>query len=222
MGGARRAVFGVLGAAVAIALGACASTNGASSSPPPAIAGGAEAREQVERLNAALLDVAERSRQLGQTGRESEIRAVALEIFDVPGMARASLASAFSGLSSDQQARWIVVYTDFHVSAIAYNWRDDRGARFEYLGEEPAPDDRLLVKTLLDRAGTGVDVRRDYLLERGAGEAGDRWRVVDVFSPKSVSLVGMRRAEYQTLLDRRGFDALVRDMEATIASRRND
>ena len=44
-----------------------------------------------------------------------------------------------------------------------------------------------------DRAGTGVDVRRDYLLERGAGEAGDRWRVVDVFSlEEAAELVALR------------------------------
>lgn len=209
----------------ALALGACAAPTERPSptlQPEPSIPGAAEARQQVERLNAVLLDVAERSQQLGQAGREAEVRAAVLEIFDVPAMARASLGASFAGLTAEQQERWILVYTEFHVSATAHSWRRDRGARFDYLGEEQAPGDGLLVKTLLDRAGTGVDVRRDYLLERVTQDADGLWRVVDVFSPKTVSLVGMRRSEYQSLLDRQGFDALMRDMQATIARRRAD
>ena len=199
---------------------ACASPGSQERAEAPAsLPGAAAALQEVQRLNATLVDAAERSQQLGQAGREAAIREVVLEVFDVPSMARASLGNPFDSLTPEEQARWTQLYAEFHVAAAAHNWRRDRGARFEYLGEERAPRGRLRVNTLLDRAGAGVDVRRDYLLAQGSD---GRWQIIDMYSPSAVSTVDMRRAEYQAVLSRDGFEGLMRSMEASIANRRSE
>lgn len=214
-----RGAFAVLLVMGLLACFACASTGSQERVEAVAPPGAAAALQQVQRWNATLLDTAERSQELGQSGREAAIRPVALEVFDVPSIARASLGRAFDTLAPEEQARWIQVYTEFHIAAAAHNWRTDRGARFEYLGEESAPRGALRVNTFLDRTGNGVDVRRDYLLVQGRD---GRWRIIDVYSPRAVSTVDMQRAEYQAVLSRDGFDGLMQSMEQRIASRRSD
>lgn len=176
------------------------------------------ARAVVERLNERLLDVANRSDELGQAGREAELRAVVLETFDVPLLARASLGGYWQQLDAAQRALWLETYTEFHIVATAHSWRRDRGARFDYLGEEPGGRGTVLVKTGLDRIGQGFDVRRDYRLRDTDGT----WRIIDLFTPGSVSQVGMRRSEYLAVIARSDFDTLIEDMTARIAKRRSE
>jgi len=183
--------------------------------PPP---GADAARAVVERLNERLLDVANRSDDLGQSGREAELRAIALESFDVPLLARASLGAYWKELDADQRALWLETYTEFHIVAMAHSWRRDRGSGFDYLGEEPGGSGIVLVKTRLDRIGQGFSVRRDYRLRDTDGT----WRIIDLFTPGSVSQVGMRRSEYLAVLARSDFDTLIEDMQQRIAKRRSE
>ena len=204
-------------ALVALLATACAA-NRSTPAAEPEPAGAVEARAVALRLNEALLDIAARSDELGQQGREDTIRAVVLEVFDVPQMARSTLGRHFDGLDAAQQARWVEVFTEFHVSATAWSWRRDRGSRFEYLGVVPAPRGTLLVRSTLDRAAQGAVVRRDYRMARIAGQ----WRIIDVYTPGSVSSVGMMRSEYLALLARGSFEDLVAEMQRRIERRRAD
>lgn len=202
-------------ALLGLVLAACASKAPDDTARAPRPPGSDEALARIETFHAALLDVGARSEDLGQRGREAALRPVVIEVFDVPTMARASLGSTFDTLTPERQAQWIDVYTEFHLAAAAHNWGRDRGARFIYLGEVAAANDALLVRTRLDRSGKGVDVGRDYRMTRRPGEA---WRVVDVYSPAGVSMVGMRRAEYVAILDQSDFDTLVTTMQERVAA----
>jgi phospholipid transport system substrate-binding protein len=196
----------------------CASGRTVDAEPVPLPAGARQARQLVVQVNDALLDVAARSDELGQRGREEKLRAVVLRSFDMAWIARASLGTEWDELSPEQRELWTSTYTDFHVVAMAFNWRSGQGARFEYLGEASAPKSTVLVKTRLDRAGQGADVRRDYRLRRT--DAG--WRIIDIFTPAYVSMVGMRRSEYLAVLTRTNFDGLIEDMQRRIETRRKN
>jgi ABC-type transporter MlaC component len=197
-------------------LAGCATTgeDGASSVPPPP--GSAEARAVAMHLDARTVEVASRSGELGQAGRESELRQIVEESFDIPHIARATLGDYWNSLDAEQRERWVTTYTEFHLVAMAFNWRQFSGARFEYLGEVSAPNGTILVKARLDRAGQGVSVRRDYRLRL----TGSGWRIIDIFSPGYVSNAGMRRAEYLAVLGRTDFDGLIEDMRRRIDTRR--
>ena len=84
------------------------------------------------------------------------------------------------------------------------------------LGVDAAPHNTVMVRTMLNRPGVGVDIYFDYrLVERPVG-----YRIIDVFSPRDISEVGMRRAEYHSILQNSDFDTLIERMEALIARRR--
>ena len=57
-----------------------------------------------------------------------------------------------------------------------------------------------------------LEIVIDYQLIRTQG----RWKIVDRYSPSSVSEIAMRRSEYRTVLEKEGFAGLIQDMERRI------
>ena len=68
------------------------------------------------------------------------------------------------------------------------------------------------VHTQLDYPGRQVDIFTDYLLK----ETTQGWLIFDVFKPPTVSEVTMRRAEYATVFEKRGFEHVLSAMETRI------
>jgi len=172
----------------------------------------------IERLHATLTAVLEDADALGYRGRYEALAPVIRELFDVRGMARATLLPGWRELSAEQQEEWVDLFWRFHVSAAAVQHRNDRGQRFRILGEETLPNGAVLVKAQLDFPGRNVDLFTDYRLAKR--EAG--WRVIDIHEPPAVSDVAMRRSEYAAVLGRGGFDELVKLMNERLARRAED
>jgi phospholipid transport system substrate-binding protein len=85
------------------------------------------------------------------------------------------------------------------------------GQTFETLGNEPAAHGTAIVRTRL-RNPTGEDVDLTYRLHPAA--AG--WRIVDIYLKGTVSELALRRSEYAAVLQRDGFDSLLRIVEERI------
>jgi phospholipid transport system substrate-binding protein len=84
----------------------------------------------------------------------------------------------------------------------------------QYLGET-AQDDSVVVRTRArsreNRRAQPVEI--DYLMHRDA----NGWRVYDV-TTDGVSLVDNYRGQFNRIIDRDGFDGLLRKMQSRIAS----
>ena len=173
------------------------------------------ARAVVSRLQAAMTEIMQAGPELGYSGRKALIMGVVLEVYDLPTMARLSYGPGWQELDVEQQALWIVTFTRFHVSSIAEVRSRYRGQIHRMLGYRLVPDGHVLIETQLDYPGRAVDFYTNYLLR----PTDEGWKIIDVMSPPSVSEVAMRRAEYQTLLEKGGFSGLVGDMEKRILSR---
>ena len=89
----------------------------------------------------------------------------------------------------------------------------DDGERFETAGAEAANYDTVLVRTEIVQRG-GTTTRLDYRL-RGTPEGP---RVIDVFLNGTVSELAMRRAEYSSVIQREGFDALLTALHQRVAA----
>jgi phospholipid transport system substrate-binding protein len=57
-----------------------------------------------------------------------------------------------------------------------------------------------------------LEISVDYRL----AEVGGEWKIVDRYSPSTVSEIAMRRSEYRTILEKEGFDGLIEDMDRRI------
>ena len=169
----------------------------------------AAAQEVIERLHATMMEIMKSGPELGYQGREALIMPIALKSYDFTAMASLSYGSGWSKLSVEQQATWIEVYTKFHVGSAAKSRDAYRGQVYQMLGYQEVPDGHVLIETQLNYPGRLVDYYTNYLLRLDEGD----WKIIDVFSPPSVSVVAMRRAEYRTVLEKSGYQGLIEDME---------
>ena len=166
----------------------------------------------VSRLNDALLAVLRQADTLGFDGRAARLRPAVDDAYDVPFMAEKSLGQGWKSLAESDRARWIELSREFSVANYAANFDHDAGQTIELLGEEPGASDTTVVRTrIVDPKGESVDL--NYRLHQIDG----RWTIIDVSLKGTVSELALRRADYTSVLQREGFEALVEIMRARIA-----
>lgn len=192
-------------AAVAV-LAACFPVPGRADAPPAASA-------VVERLNDTLLGVMKDAAGLGYQGRYDRLAPVLEETFDFDFMSRFVLGPGWQELSAEDQRQWTAAFRRVTIATYAGRFTGWGGEAFKMLGEEPAPQDTVFIKTLLDRPAGEEDVELTYRLRRTA--AG--WRVVDIYQKGTVSELALRRSEYSAVLKREGFATLLKTVDAKAA-----
>jgi phospholipid transport system substrate-binding protein len=166
----------------------------------------------VRALNETLVAVLRDAERLGYRGRFDRLAPAVAAAYDVPFMAEKSLGQHWKALDETERRAWIALSREFSVANYAANFDRGSGQSIELLGEEPAPNDTVVVRTrVVDPAGENVDL--SYRLRR----AGAGWRIVDVYLKGTVSELALRRAEYTSVLEREGFAALTALMRSRIA-----
>jgi phospholipid transport system substrate-binding protein len=175
---------------------------------------GAEAspRQVVEALHAGMIDVMRDSASTTFEARAARLRPLLESSFDLDFMARKSLGRSFDRLSPDEQTRWVEAFHRFMVANYAGRFTGYSGQRFETLGDEPAAQDTVLVRTrLIDPGAEDMDL--GYRLRRTPGG----WKIIDVYLKGTVSELSLRRSDFTAILDRQGFAALLASVDAKIA-----
>ena len=166
----------------------------------------------VQRLDDALLATLKDGASLGYEGRYKRLQPAMRDTFDLDFMAEKALGQHWKTLSAADQTRWRELFADFTVANYAANFDRFTGQRFEILGEEPSVNDSELVKTKVVTPGA-EDVELTYRLQKRGGA----WRIVDVYLKGTVSELALRRADFASLLERDGFEALATVLRGKIA-----
>jgi phospholipid transport system substrate-binding protein len=169
----------------------------------------------IEKLHAGMIAVMQSAATTPFEGRAERLAPLLESSFDLDFMARKSLGRSFETLSAEDQKRWIEVFRRFMVANYAGRFTGWSGQQFETLGEDPAAQDTVLVRTrLIDPGAENVDLA--YRMREVAGA----WRIIDVYLKGTVSELSLRRSDFTAILDRQGFPALVESVEAKIADLR--
>jgi phospholipid transport system substrate-binding protein len=166
----------------------------------------------IQQLDDGLLGVMKDAKALGYQGRFDRLASLVDHTYDVPFMAEKVLGSHWQQLDEAARTRWIGVFRQYLVANYAGNFTGFSGQRFEVLGQEPAPNDTTLVKTVLHDPGN-EDVDLTYRMR----DAGQGWRIGDIYLKGTVSELALRRSDYASVLDSGGLDALVGVVQAKIA-----
>lgn len=172
---------------------------------------GALARAVVESLHEVLMKCMKQAEVLGFEGRYELVAANLDSTFDLPFMARLSVASAWPELDVQQREDFVALSRRLSAVSYAHNFDGYGGQRFETLSHEPAPRRTILVKTRLVNP-EDKDVLFDYRLRK----AGEAWRIIDVQLDGKISELTLRRADYRAVIERRGFPVLVAEIEKKI------
>lgn len=184
---------------VAAAAGAAAPQDGASAA--------------VQRLHAALLSAMKNGPQLGFQGRYDALAPVLRQVFNLPAMARIAAGSHWAKLSPAQRESLVGAFSRVTIATYAERFDSFDGERFEISGQRQGPRRAVLVMARIVPADD-EPVPLTYVLRR-AGDA--RWQIVDILLKGAYSELATRRAEYTSILDREGFDALIQKLDAKFA-----
>jgi phospholipid transport system substrate-binding protein len=201
---------------VASSVTAAATGAGGRGKAEPAAAEVQAAVAAVEKLHAVIIDSMKRARELGYSGRYERLQPVIDATFDMAFMAEKSAGRYWKEFDDEQKKRWIDVFGRLTIANYAGRFNAYADQHFETGATESAGFDTLLVRTRLIQP-KDEDVEINYRLH----EADGRWTVVDIYLSGTVSELALRRAEYGSVLQRDGFDKLIKKLEAKIVDLQN-
>ena len=127
-------------------------------------------------------------------------------------MAEKSLGQHWSELSDADKIRWTALSREFSIANFAANFDHWTGQTIDLVGEEPGAADTVLVKTKISDP-KGEPVEMNYRLRSTDGT----WRIIDIYLKGTVSELALRRADYTALVEKDGFEVLVKTMEQKVA-----
>lgn len=169
----------------------------------------------IETMHAGMLDVMRTAASTTFEERAAKLEPVIDTAYDLDFMGRKSLGKSFDVLSPEDQKRWLELFHTFMVANYAGRFTSFSGQKFETLGEEPAAQDTVLVRTrLVDPGKENVDLAYRMRQQDGA------WKVIDVYLKGTVSELALRRSDFTAILDREGFPALIANLDGKIADLR--
>lgn len=164
----------------------------------------------VEKLHTTLLEIMKDAGKLGFKGRYDIIAPVVDTSFDTLLIAQVVLSRYWKELDTEQQGRFVTLFNRLSASTYASRFDSFSGESFKTLGVEKMKKERLLVKTELTRTND-TPVKLEYLLQQNAG----KWYIISVIAD-GVNDLALKRAEYATIINDKGFDSLVGEIEKKI------
>jgi phospholipid transport system substrate-binding protein len=174
-------------------------------------------RKVVEAFHEVLLQSMREGDALGFEGRYDLIVGSLDESFDLPFMARVSVGAAWKTLDNDQRLEFVALSRQLSASNYADNFDSYGGQTFLTHSDEPAARGTIVVKTELVQPDDD-NVTFDYRMR----DAGKGWRIIDVQLDGKVSEITLRRADYRSVIERKGFPQLVVDIEKKIRKHSKD
>jgi phospholipid transport system substrate-binding protein len=163
-------------------------------------------------FNASLLAVMKDAEQMGYQGRYDTLSPLLGKSFDFPFMARFALGRSWKDLDEEEQRKWLEKFTEVTTATYAGRFKADASGHFEMLGEEPAAQDTIFVRTKLI-----IPDQDSVELTYRVRQTAEGWRVVDVYLNGTVSELALRRSDYSAVLKRDGFAKLLEVVDQKIA-----
>jgi len=151
---------------------------------------------------------------LGYEGRYARLEPAIRESFDIATIVRMAAGGHWARLDAEQRRRLAERFEAFVISTYASRFDAYSGQKFETLGSDAVRTGYERVKTQIRRPGD-EDVALNYVLRA----ADDGWRIADVHLDGGVSQVSIWRAEFASILSRKGFDSLMTELEKKIERR---
>jgi phospholipid transport system substrate-binding protein len=175
------------------------------------------ARGVVESFHDELIGVMKKSDELSFGDRELMMSQAIDQTFDIVLMAKASIGAEWKTLDEAARAAWVGLSRDYSASNYAHNFVGWSGQKFETGGVEPAARGTILVKTEFVQK-SGDNVLFDYRLRKVKND----WRVIDVQLDGKVSEITLRRANYVSVIQRKGFPQLIAEVEKKVEEFRTE
>ena len=158
----------------------------------------------VEEFQAQLLSVMKDAEKISVQERYDRLVPTITKTFHIPTVVRIAIGDHWKRASEEQRQRIVEAFQRKNISTVATLFSGYSGQKFELLGEKPAPQNTVLVKTRITNPdGSGVSL--DYRALRIQG----RWYVIDVVIDGGISEMQVRQSEFRDILKKGGLEALI-------------
>jgi len=148
-------------------------------------------------------------RRTPQAVRRRQLIQVVAGHFSFSDMARSSLGYHWRQLTSDQQQRFVQLFTAFLENAYLNKLEDYSGQKIAFVGETSTSPGDSEVNTAVIQSNDDQRIRIDYLLKQDGGD----WKVYDV-TVDNISIMANYRNQFNRIINEQGFDALLKEMQS--------
>jgi len=149
------------------------------------------------------------NRRTSQAVRRQQLIHVVAGHFSFSDMARSSLGYHWRQLTSDQQQRFVQLFTAFLENAYLNKLENYSGQKIAFLGETSTGPGDSEVNTAVIQPNNDQRIRIDYLLKQDGGD----WKVYDV-TVDNISIMANYRNQFNRVINEQGFDALLKEMQS--------
>lgn len=169
----------------------------------------------VERLQAGLIKSMQAGAAQSYPERFKQLKPLVLASHRMEASARLALGRHWQGLDARQRTRFTDTFTTLSIALYASNFNQYSGEKFKAGATQKLPNGQMDVRSVLSRRGE-KDIQFDYVLDEQEGQ----FKIINIVVD-GVSDLSLKRAEYSSVIEKEGFDALIRKLENKIAEYQN-
>jgi phospholipid transport system substrate-binding protein len=170
-----------------------------------------QVRATVEKVVAILQDQRLKP-EAQQNQRQTRLRQVIESKFDIEEMAKRALGPNWQGRNRQQQANFVILFTDLLAASYLDNIERYAGEKFLYLSETQEKGFSEVATKVVDKKGQEVAI--NYKLRATNGN----WKIYDLLI-ENVSLVNNYRAQFNRILTTISFDELLQRLQQKTVKR---
>jgi len=170
----------------------------------------AEARKPVDRLNGTLIEVMKGGQKLGYTGRYKKLDPVVKDTFEFEAVSLIALGAHWKKLEQPQKLAFMDKLTDLSIATYAAQFKEFGGESFQFDSSQDVKNGKLLLRYNLV-APNEKPIKFEYFV----GQFNGQWHIINIVVD-GISDLALKKAQYTSVIDREGFDALLNKLTQKI------
>ena len=171
----------------------------------------ADARKPVERLNSTLIEAMKGGKQLRYTGRYKKLEPVVRETFEFEAVSLIALGTHWKKLDQAQKLAFMDKLTDLSIATYAAQFKEFGGESFQFESSQEIKNGRQVLRYNLV-APKEKPIKFEYYV----GQFNGQWHIINIVVD-GISDLALKKAQYTSVIDREGFDALLNKLTQRIA-----
>lgn len=175
-----------------------------------------DARNPVERLNQVLIESMKGGKQLGYQGRYKKLEPVVKDTFEFEAVSQIALGGHWKKLELAQKSAFVQKITDLSIATYAAQFKEFGGEAFKFDSSQDLKNGRLLLRYNLT-APKEKPIKFEYIV----GDFKGQWQIINIIVD-GISDLALKRAQYESVIDREGFDSLLKKLSQKIADYAKD
>ncbi|MDD5033584.1 MAG: HpnM family protein [Methylococcaceae bacterium] len=174
------------------------------------------AKQTVDKLNGALIEVMKNAKQLGYKGRYKKLEPVVKETHEFDAIAQIALGSHWKALNDEQKRNFVDKLTDLSIATYAAQFNGYAGEEFKFESEQSMKSNRVTLRYMLT-APKEKPVKFEYILGQSEGV----WTIINIVVD-GISDLALKKAQYTSVMEREGFESLLNKLSQKITDYNNN